>query len=203
MFSPALYLAPVALLLPAFAASVHVPTSPAAKGAVAPGALTAQAAPDEPHAGRALEANNSTDASLRVLDRARVPAPLNQVRIEQRVVIRISPSSQGQRERMLAALPRRPIATTFAQVAHGDCVPIEQIAGVHAVEDHRLLLFLRDRQVLSAGLERSCSASAFYSGFYVERSDDGKLCVTRDRLRSRSGASCQLDTLHRLVAIRD
>ena len=199
------YLAPLALLLPAYAASVPLPTSPAGHiqtgaGAVA---LTAQAATAGQQAASALNANDPTAAPLRVLDGAHVPKPLNQVRIERRVIIRISPSSQVQRERMLAALPRRPITTTYAEVEHGDCVPIEQIAGVHAVEDHRLLLFLRDRRVLSAALGRSCTASAFYSGFYVERSEDGKLCVSRDRLRSRSGASCQLDALHRLVAIRN
>ena len=104
---------------------------------------------------------------------------------------------------MLAALPRRPIATSFAEVEHGVCVPVAAIAGVQPVEDDRLLLFLRDRRVLSAALERSCSARAFYSGFYIERSEDGQLCVSRDRLQSRSGASCQVDSLHRLVAVRD
>ena len=36
--------------------------------------------------------------------------------------------------------------------------------------------------MVSAALERSCSARDFYSGFYVERNADGQICVKRDTL---------------------
>ena len=39
---------------------------------------------------------------------------------------------------------------------------------------------------LAATLEPSCVASSFYSGFYVERNADGRLCVSRDQLQSRA-----------------
>ena len=61
---------------------------------------------------------------------------------------------------------------------------------------------MRDRRVLSAALERSCSPQDFYSGFYIER-QDGQLCAKRDHLQSRAGASCQISRLNRLVASRD
>ena len=54
-----------------------------------------------------------------------------------------------------------------------------------------------------AQLEKACSARDFYSGFYVEPSRDGNLCVSRDELQSRSGAKCELSALHRLEAVRD
>lgn len=132
-----------------------------------------------------------------------LPQPQYQVRIEQRVVIRIAPSPRATREEMLSRLPRREMETSFQEVELGSCVPIEKITGVAPVQQNRLLLFMRDRRVLSAALDRACDAQAFYSGFYVERNDDGMLCVKRDMLKSRAGTSCEVAQLSRLVAVRD
>lgn len=132
-----------------------------------------------------------------------LPQPQYQVRIEQRVVIRIAPSPRATREEMLSRLPKRAMDTSFQEVELGTCVPIEKIAGVAPVQPNRLLLFMRDRRVLSASLDRACNAQSFYSGFYVERNDDGMLCVKRDMLKSRAGASCEVAQLNRLVAVRD
>lgn len=137
---------------------------------------------------------------FRVLQAARQPRVANQVRIERRVIIRISPRSPDARGRSFAALPERSAQTPFEEVDHADCVEVDRIAGVQPTQDNRLLLFMHNRQVLAASLERNCTARSFYSGFYVERSEDGKLCISRDRLQSRAGASCQIDQLHRVVA---
>lgn len=140
---------------------------------------------------------------LRVLEDARRPMEANQVRIERRVIIRISPSPQATREQMLASLPRREMRTTWQEVEHGNCVNIEGIAGVQPTNDNRLLLFMRNRSVLAASLQRGCAARAYYSGFYVENSEDGNLCVARDRLQSRAGSSCEVSGFSRLIAVRD
>jgi len=132
-----------------------------------------------------------------------LPQTQQQVRIEQRVIIRIAPSPRATREEMLSRLPRREMDTSFAEVELGTCVPVQAIAGVAPVQPNRLLLFMRDRRVLSAALDRACDAQAFYSGFYVERNDDGMLCVNRDMLKSRAGTSCEVAQLNRLVAVRD
>ena len=58
---------------------------------------------------------------------------------------------------------------------------------------------MHDRRVLSAALDRACTAADFYAGFYVERSEDGQLCSRRDLLQSRAGASCRVTRLNRLV----
>ncbi len=126
---------------------------------------------------------------------------LAQVSITQRVIVRVSPSTPDARARMLANLPRRPAQSVFEEVPHEDCVEIEDIAGVTSTQDNRLLLFMRNRDVLAAQLERGCTARAFYSGFYVERSEDGRLCIARDELQSRAGASCMIEGLTELVAI--
>lgn len=140
---------------------------------------------------------------FRVLDRAGQGETLGQVRVERRIVVRIAPSSDATRARMLSELPRRDLRSAFEEVEHGNCIAVADIVGVQPVDEDHLLLFTRDRTILSAALERSCSARAFYSGFYVERSDDGRLCVSRDQLHSREGSTCQVSSFRRLVAARD
>ena len=85
----------------------------------------------------------------------------------------------------------------------GDCVPIGDIAAVDPGPENRLIFYMRDRTLISAALDRECSAREFYSGFDVERTDDGKLCVKRDKLQSRAGASCGVKRLSRIVSVRD
>lgn len=136
-----------------------------------------------------------------MLDRARQPTPQHQVRIEQRVVIRIGPAAPTARREMLADLPRRPMRTRFEEVEHGNCIDAEGLVGVQPTTDNRLLFFTNNSQILAARLENGCSARAFYSGFYLDRSEDGRLCVSRDRLQSRAGASCQVSDFTRLVAV--
>jgi hypothetical protein len=183
MNSIAAFLTPLALLLPAAAgqpsglpgAAAHSPGDPAT---VAPAGLA-----------------SPTFAIPRVLEDARRPVE-NQVRIEQRVIIRIAPSSQAMFTRSLAQLDAD--ADSFEEVRLDSCVPINMIVATHPQES-RLLLFMRDRRVLTVALERACNPEDFYAGFYVER-QDGQLCERRDELRSRAGATCRITRLHRLVA---
>jgi hypothetical protein len=126
----------------------------------------------------------------------------NQVRIEQRVTIRVIPRASRQ-VNMLAALPNGAASSTYVEKKMGKCVQISGIAGVQAQGPSNLILFMRDQRMVSAALERTCRARDFYSGFYLERSSDGKLCVDRDTLLSRSGANCKLTRIRRLVLKED
>ena len=128
-------------------------------------------------------------------------APAEQVRIEQRLIVRITPFTASRE--MLAALPRAPLASRFREKKVGKCVPVAGIAGVQIGGDDRLMLFMRDQRMIGASLEKACRARDFYSGFYLERNGDGRLCVDRDMIHSRSGASCSLSRLRQLVAIDD
>lgn len=83
------------------------------------------------------------------------------------------------------------------------CLPVSQIAGVQTGTGNRLLLFLNNQRIVSVNLERACRARDFYSGFYVERSDDGQICVDRDELQSRSGAKCEVERMSQLVPVED
>jgi hypothetical protein len=174
---------------------------------LAPGNGEAQRAPERWHQFGVAEAPVVSLGRVRepfsILHTSILPQWQNQVRIEQRVTIRIAPSPRATREEILARLPRRPMETRYEEVATERCVPVQGIAGVAPVQQNRLLLFMRDRRVLSAALERACDAQAFYSGFYVERNDDGMLCTGRDKLQSRAGASCEVAQFNRLVAIRE
>jgi hypothetical protein len=122
----------------------------------------------------------------------------NQVRIEQRVTIRVIPRSSPQ-VNLLAALPNGVASGDLVEKKMGKCVQISGIAGVQANGASDLILFMRDQRMVSASLERSCRARDFYSGFYLERSTDGKLCVDRDTLLSRNGANCKVTRIRQLV----
>ncbi len=129
--------------------------------------------------------------------------PSGQVRIEQRIIMRISPRQPAGREELLAQLPRSRAGTKVVERKIGSCLNAKNIDAVQTGPDNRLLLFMHDRRVISAELEKSCNARDFYSGFYVERSKDGKICVQRDRIHSRAGAKCSLRQLSQLVTVSD
>lgn len=132
------------------------------------------------------------------------PEAQNQVRIEQHMTIRISPSRPPQMPpNFLFDMPRREIGPRFIERAIGRCLPMAAISGVQADAGNRLILFLRDRRMISAMLERACRPRDFYSGFYIERTSDGQLCVDRDTLLSRSGVNCKLTRIRQLIDLED
>lgn len=126
-----------------------------------------------------------------------------QVRIEQRVIVRISPQRSNRRQSLLADLPQQELTARYEERKMDKCLPVERIAGVQTGRGNRLLLFLRDRRIISVNLEKACLARDFYSGFYVEKNDDGQLCVDRDKLQSRTGVTCEVERMRQLVAVQD
>jgi len=137
----------------------------------------------------------------------REAAPAQQVRIEQRVIIRISPGPA----RGPAIDPRRGLFSPFDSVNRAprtierrtaQCLPVGAIAGVQP-DGNRLLLFLRDQRILSATLQKGCRARDYYSGFLVERTSDGMVCAGRDKLLARSGANCSVGKLSQIVVLGD
>ncbi len=140
-------------------------------------------------------------------ERAPLPiaAPAEQVSIQQRVTIRINPRPA----------PMPDVAQFIAEGADagsephlverkaGKCLPLSAITGVQPMSDDRLLLILRDNRLFTAKLEKGCQAREFYSGFIVKRNSDGQVCISRDELLSRSGASCQVRGFRQLVGAGD
>jgi hypothetical protein len=127
----------------------------------------------------------------------------NQVRVEQHMSIRISPLSRPPQlpRNFLLDIPQREIGPRFLERKIGRCLPVSGISGVQPNGASRLILFMRDRRMISATLDRACRARDFYSGFYVDRTEDGQLCVDRDTLLSRSGANCKLTRIRQLIDV--
>lgn len=126
------------------------------------------------------------------------PPVARQVSIEQRVTIRIAPRGPSMPVDF-DSLPGNGVSPRFSEKKMGKCVPVSGIVGVQYRDANRLVLYLRDRRMVSVTLEKSCKARDFYSGFYVARNDDGMLCVERDEILSRSGANCRLSAIRQLV----
>lgn len=122
--------------------------------------------------------------------------PVDQVRIDQRLIIRIAPQSS----RGGAFSEPKPVQQRqqFREKKISRCLPVQGIAGVR-VEDSRLILFMRDRRIIGANLEKSCRPRDFYSGFYVERTSDGMFCAGRDDVHSRAGATCAVSRVRQLI----
>ena len=133
---------------------------------------------------------------------ASTPPIANQVRIERRVILRINPQpSRARGTDLLAQLPRRATPARLVEQSMDQCLPASNIVGV-SDSGSRLIIYMRDRGLISAQLEKACSPRDFYLGFYVERNADGQLCADRDRLMSRAGAKCRISEFNRLVAVR-
>ena len=135
-----------------------------------------------------------------LVDPGEVPVA-NQVRIEGRVIFRVSPQPSRARNSMLSELPEQPVPVRLIERPMGRCLPASGIVGV-SDRGSRLIIYMRDRSMISARLEKACSPRDFYLGFYMERSEDGRLCVDRDRLMSRAGAKCRISGMNQLVAVR-
>lgn len=165
--------------------------------------LAAQAPvpPDQPN--EAVLEEGSMDRAMAVwlrLSRAALPRDAAQVRIEQHIILRIAPMPGAARQNLTALAPPPPPPVQMVERRMGDCIAMNAIAGGQPQGRSRLLLFLRDRRMVAANLEKTCSARDFYSGFYVDSPNaDGRLCVDRDRILARSGARCRIAGFRQLL----
>ncbi|WP_404480737.1 hypothetical protein [Novosphingobium sp. BL-52-GroH] len=128
-----------------------------------------------------------------------LPQDAWQIRIEQRMTIRITPRATMPLPDMLVGMPGGDGVPQLTERKIGKCLSIAGIASVRPDRANRLLLFMRDRRVVSAELDRSCRARDFYSGFLLEPSEDGRICVDRDTLLSRNGMNCKLTRIRELI----
>ncbi len=214
MLSIAELAAPLALALPVLGlASAPFPLSglalsePALVGEGVPGAslpvVAASAAAAEASEIEGQTFPVSQGAAPTSLDAVNQDLRVGQIRIEQRVIVRIAPQRSASRQSLLAQLPQRAVNTRYEERKADKCLAVERIAGVQTGSGSRLLLFLQDSKIMSLNLEKACRARDFYSGFYVERASDGKLCVDRDKLQSRNGVRCEIESMKHLVALKD
>ncbi len=142
------------------------------------------------------------------------PDVWDQVRIEQRVIIRVTPRDAGRDGIAPQILPLQPMpsmmpvvpqprasVSRFRERKTSKCLPALGIAAVQPITDGRLMFYMRDRRMIAAGLEKACSARDFYSGFYMSKTTDGQLCVGRDAIHSRAGTTCKLKDVREYVPV--
>ena len=73
------------------------------------------------------------------------------------------------------------------------CVPANQLIGATSLRPSSVDLILRDNSRIRARLQRRCPALDYYRGFYINATEDGRICAERDSIRSRAGGECQRD----------
>lgn len=185
-------LAPVALLLPAAQAALPTGGVDAAAVEAFEDEWAAVGYPEVPPLLRHPEAG----PTYRTLMQSFRTETAGQVRIEQRLIIRIAPHAPG--HTALQDVPSGPVGPRFYERKTGRCLAVQGIAGVQVMDD-RLVLYMRDRRIIGANLEKSCRPRDFYSGFYVEQTSDGQICAGRDQVHSRAGATCSISGLRELI----
>ncbi len=115
-----------------------------------------------------------------------------QARVQQRVIIRF-PSNVSNGAYGLG----KPIK--YKEEKIGKCLQVNRLIGSRPDGEDRLEFVTRDQQLIRAYLGDGCLAREFYAGAYVEKSSDGKLCVDRDILHARTGATCEIDKFRLMV----
>lgn len=191
-----------ALLGAVFGSFVHAPghrgTARAVRTATAPAKSSLTWVAPEPSS-QGTEIAPMSEAQPGLLDGMVDGAPWQQVRIEQRLIIRITP---GMGREFPPPPPPQPVVPPHGPSKPrrgGNCVSLGSIASIRpSGVDSQIMLLLRDRRQLVANLEKSCSARDFYVGFYAEQNDDGMLCAGRDEIHSRAGATCLITRLQEM-----
>lgn len=125
------------------------------------------------------------------------PVEWAQLTIEQRVIIRVPMARSTARTARQAKAPSPP-KVEWEEKKGPKCVAVRSIRSAAITVPNGVDLVLADNHRYRARLERGCRSESFYSGFYVEPSDDGSLCAGRDELQARSGFACEIDSFKRL-----
>ena len=123
------------------------------------------------------------------------PVELAQLSIEQRVIIRV-PLARPPRPGRPAPPPER---QDWDEKKGPRCIAIRSIRSAALGDRNSVDLILFNSQRYRARFQRGCRSADFYSGFYIEPTDDGSLCAGRDNIQARSGLSCEVDSFRRLV----
>ncbi len=124
-----------------------------------------------------------------------------QLRIEQRVIIRIPRDRPATISRMQAGkISNREIE--YKEKKIGKCLIMDRFIASRPGSGSKesLELITRSGELIRVYLGDGCLAREFYAGAYMERAEDGKLCADRDMIHARTGAKCDIDKFRLLVA---
>ena len=82
------------------------------------------------------------------------------------------------------------------------CVVPTELGGAIFGTPGQIDLVLVGGRRLRAKFDGDCGPLDFYTGVYIRPGADGKICSDRDAIRTRSGATCEIDSFRTLVARR-
>ncbi|WP_309662942.1 hypothetical protein [Sphingomonas sp.] len=77
------------------------------------------------------------------------------------------------------------------------CVAVSDIRGALLSGMNHVDLVMADNQRIRATFDDDCPALDFYGNFYLS-TPDHRVCVRRDSIRSRIGASCRIEGFRKL-----
>lgn len=127
-------------------------------------------------------------------ERPRPPGSEGTVTVRhQQIIIRVTGGSRG-------AAPAAAPLIQWRESRGPRCIAAAQILGATRVRQNSFDLVLRDRRRLRARLDRRCPALDYYYGFYVNMTEDGRICSDRDAIRSRAGGECRIEDFRSLTA---
>lgn len=127
-----------------------------------------------------------------------VPQAMAQVRIEQRIVIRVPRQSLSRSSLLPMPAPRQdppPEPPRFERRKIGKCLAMRDVTGVRVVNNDMLVLFMRDQRMIEARLERTCSARILSGFLYGAKRRWSAVCgprfaagAVRQQMRGRKAA---------------
>ena len=82
------------------------------------------------------------------------------------------------------------------------CISAGRLLGATLMRQNSVDLILRDNSRIRAQLQRRCPALDYYRGFYINATEDGRICADRDSIHSRAGGECQIDAFRTLTPER-
>jgi len=126
---------------------------------------------------------------LFALDWQEAPPPRRRVgtmTMRQQIIIRVPRGA-------LRVAPAGNSLIRWRESAGPRCVAADRIVGAGLLGQNSVDLILRDSTRLRAQLENRCPALDYYRGFYVNATEDGRICADRDSIRSRAGGECQIE----------
>lgn len=123
------------------------------------------------------------------------PPQIRGFMMRQQIIIRVPSGARS-------VAPAAPSLIRWRERGGPRCVSANMIVGAALLSVRSVDLILRDNSRLRARLESRCPALDYYRGFYVNATEDGRICADRDSIRSRAGGECQIDDFRALTPER-
>lgn len=137
-------------------------------------------------------------AQRRPVDTPAVTTVRTEVRV-QRVILRVPRAPFAP---VSYSAPRALPPIQWVEKRTDRCVPLQNLAAVTINRTDSVDLLLSNGGRVRARLADDCPSLDFVSGLYIKPSGDGRMCASRDVIRSRTGGQCRIAAFRALVPAR-